>query len=91
MVPAEGSDRRLANACQGPWGCDVAHCRYVLMRLDGEEAADMFLGAYEAVTGEAFDPFWEIASTLEHSPSSWTPDRIVRSEARLARAIAAYG
>lgn len=80
-----------ANACQGPWGCDVAHCRYVLMRLDGEEAADRFLSAYESVTGETFDPFWEIASTLEHSPSSWTPDRIARSESRLAAAIAALG
>jgi Ser/Thr protein kinase RdoA (MazF antagonist) len=80
-----------ANACQGPWGCDVAHCRYVLMRLDGEEAADRFLSAYESVTGETFDPFWEIASTLEHSPSSWTPFRIARSESRLAAAIAALG
>lgn len=80
-----------ANACQGPWGCDVAHCRYVLMRLDGMEAADRFLEAYESVTGETFDPFWEIASTLEHSPSSWTPDRIARSESRLAAAVAAFG
>ena len=43
------------------------------------------------VTGEVMDPFWEIASVLEHSPASWTPERVARSERRLAAAVAAYG
>lgn len=78
-----------ANACSGPWGCDVAHCRGNLIELSGPEAADRFLAAYEAVTGRVYDLVWEIASVLEHGPSYWTAIRIEQSEQRLERAFRA--
>lgn len=78
-----------ANACSGPWGCDIAHCRGNLIELSGPEVADRFLAAYEAVTGRAYDPFWEIASVLEHGPSYWTATRIEQSERRLELALRA--
>jgi len=77
-----------ANACRGPWGCDVAHCRANLIGLSGLEAADRFLVAYEAVTGASYDPFWEVASVLEHGPSWWTDEELAVSEPRLERALA---
>ncbi|CAN5479901.1 hypothetical protein BH18ACT1_BH18ACT1_03860 [soil metagenome] len=77
-----------ANACRGPWGVDVAHCRANLIDLDGVGAADRFLAAYEALTGRSFDPYWEIASVMEHDPQDWAPER---DEPRLERALAALG
>jgi hypothetical protein len=77
-----------ANACSGPRGCDVAHCRENLVALSGDDAADQFTAAYEAITGEAHHPFWELASVLEHGPSNWTEHRLAASEFRLARAVA---
>ena len=77
------------NACRGPWGCDIAHCRDNLIRLSGPEAADRFLAAYEAVTGETYDPYWEVASELEHGPSRWTAEQLAVSEPRLERALRA--
>jgi Ser/Thr protein kinase RdoA (MazF antagonist) len=79
------------SACAGPWGCDIAHARDNLIRLSGFEAADDFLSAYLDLTGEAYDPFWEIASVLEHSVESFTPERVAASEQRLRPAVAAYG
>ena len=73
-----------ANTCRGPRGCDVAHCRENLIWLSGDEAADEFRAAYEAVTGEVHHPFWELASVLEHGPSNWTEPRLAQSEPRLA-------
>jgi hypothetical protein len=46
-----------ANACRGPWGCDIAHCRSLLIELDGIDAADRFLTAYQSLTGRAYDPY----------------------------------
>lgn len=80
-----------ANGCTGPWGCDVAHCRDNLIHLAGFDAADVFLARYREVTGADYDPFWEIASALEHSPSSFKPERVAISEARLRPAVAQYG
>lgn len=79
-----------ANACAGPWGCDLAHCRDNLMQLADIEVADAFLSAYLDITGATYDPYWEIASVLEHSPASFIPERIALSEARLRPAVAAY-
>ena len=76
-----------AEACRGPWGCDIAHCRALLIRLGGHGAADRFLVAYEALTGRTLDPYWEIASVLEHGPSHWNPLNVAESEDRLARAL----
>ncbi|MDQ3897493.1 MAG: aminoglycoside phosphotransferase family protein, partial [Actinomycetota bacterium] len=76
-----------ANACRGPWGCDVAHCRAQLMGLAGPEAGDRFVAAYQSLTARTLDPYWEIASVLEHGPSGYDPDTIARSERRLERAL----
>ena len=76
-----------AEACRGPWGCDVAHCRADLIRLAGPDAADRFLAAYCALTGRTFDPYWEVASVLEHGPSYWNAASVTRAEARLALAM----
>jgi aminoglycoside phosphotransferase (APT) family kinase protein len=78
-----------ANACRGPWGCDVAHCRANLIALSSPQAADEFLAAYELLTGGTYHPYWDLASVLEHGPSHWTPERLVESERRLARAVQA--
>ncbi len=80
-----------ANACAGPWGCDIAHCRDNLIRLAGLDAADLFLHHYREVTGADYDPYWEIASVLEHSPSDFDAERIAISETRLRAAVAQYG
>ena len=79
-----------ANACHGPAGCDIAHCRWNLIELSGFDAADRFQAAYERMTGTPVDPFWELGSELEHGPSAWTPPAAVtRAERRLAAALAA--
>jgi aminoglycoside/choline kinase family phosphotransferase len=78
-----------ANACRGPWGCDVAHCRWNLVDLGGDAAADEFLAAYESISGATYHPYWEIASTLEHGPSHWSAATVPQSEDRLARALSA--
>jgi aminoglycoside phosphotransferase (APT) family kinase protein len=77
------------NACAGPCGCDVATCRANLVDLAGERAADDFLAAYESLTGEAFDPYWDMACILENGSSFWTPSQVAASEPWLARAVAA--
>jgi Ser/Thr protein kinase RdoA (MazF antagonist) len=78
-----------ANACRGPRGCDIAHCRANLVVLSGQGAADTFLAAYERLTGEHYDFYWELASILEHSPEHWTAERLAESEPYLARAVEA--
>jgi len=78
-----------ANACRGPRGCDVAHCRANLIALSGHESADEFLAAYERLTGESYDPYWDLASIFEESPEHWTPLRLVATEPYLARAVEA--
>jgi Ser/Thr protein kinase RdoA (MazF antagonist) len=76
-----------ANACAGPRGCDLAHCRGNLIDLGGTPAADRFLAAYRSLTGEDYEPYWELASILEHGPSHWTPQHLAQAEERLARAV----
>jgi len=78
-----------ASACSGPAGCDVAHCRDNLIFLGGFDVADEFLRLYTQLSGREHDPFWEIASVLEHS--KFPPERIAVSELRLRPAVAAYG
>ncbi|MHB8463454.1 MAG: aminoglycoside phosphotransferase family protein, partial [Acidimicrobiales bacterium] len=77
-----------ANACRGPRGCDVAHCRSNLTVLGGADAADRFLAAYQAVTGETYHPYWELAGLLEREPAYWTPSRVAEQERSLARLVA---
>lgn len=78
-------------ACRGPAGCDVAHCRSELIRLAGVDVADGFRAAYEAITGEPYHPYWEIASVMEHGPSHWNAGNLVHAERRLALGLAAMG
>jgi aminoglycoside phosphotransferase (APT) family kinase protein len=76
-----------ANACRGPRGCDLAHCRGNLLDLGGLDAADRFVAAYRSITGEPYQPYWEMASILESDPSDWTKDSVADAEPRLARAV----
>jgi RimJ/RimL family protein N-acetyltransferase/aminoglycoside phosphotransferase (APT) family kinase protein len=78
-----------ANACLGPRGCDVAHCRTNLIELGGPATADAFLEAYESVTGYQHHPYWELASVLEHGPSYWSAERVEGHEPRLEAAVRA--
>lgn len=76
-----------ANACRGPVGCDVAHCRANLRDLAGPDAADAFVAAYESLTGTELHPYWVLAGHLEHSPSHWTTARLAADEPDLAAAV----
>ncbi|WP_425147235.1 phosphotransferase family protein [Deinococcus sp.] len=55
------------NACRGPAGADVGHCRVNLAQLFGTLAADEFLSAYRRQAGMAFEyePFWDILSLTD--------------------------
>jgi aminoglycoside phosphotransferase (APT) family kinase protein len=54
------------NACQGPAGVDVAHCRTNLAQMFGPAAADQFLETYIKVAeGFAYDPDWDLDSVLD--------------------------
>ena len=50
---------------------------------------DAFLAAYETVTGEEYDWYWELASILEHGPDHFTPEQVAESEPYLAQAVEA--
>jgi Ser/Thr protein kinase RdoA (MazF antagonist) len=76
-----------ANACRGPWGCDIAHCRDNLIQWAGPAAADDFLCDYLAVTGETYDWYWEVASVMEHDEQHWTPQQVALAEPRLQSAL----
>jgi aminoglycoside phosphotransferase (APT) family kinase protein len=58
------------NACIGPAGVDVGHCRLNLALLHGIETADQFLKSYIHVSGEAFvyDPYWDLKAAFEFLP-----------------------
>lgn len=49
------------NACMGPPGVDVAHCRLNLALMYGLEAADAFLRAYQRhVPDYVHEPYWDV-------------------------------
>jgi aminoglycoside phosphotransferase (APT) family kinase protein len=77
------------NACRGPIGCDLAHCRNNLRTLAGPNVADEFVAVYESLTGETLDPFWIMAGHLEHDQRWWTPERLALDEPDVAAAVAA--
>lgn len=68
------------NACRGPAGVDVGHCRVNLAQLFGVSTADQFLDSYISHAGEAFqyEPYWDLVSltdTLDGPPKvyrGWT-------------------
>lgn len=55
------------NACRGPAGIDVGHCRVNLALLYSVEVADLFLTAYEKHAGSSFiyDSYWDIVSAFD--------------------------
>jgi aminoglycoside phosphotransferase (APT) family kinase protein len=68
------------NACRGPAGIDVGHCRLNLALLHGIATADAFLSAYQHHAGTAFsyDPYWDLVSLIDglfeppHVSPAWT-------------------
>jgi aminoglycoside phosphotransferase (APT) family kinase protein len=55
------------NACQGPAGVDIGHCRLNLALLYGVSAADRFLDAY-TIHGDSsftYDPYWDAVSLCD--------------------------
>ncbi|SHG57236.1 Predicted kinase, aminoglycoside phosphotransferase (APT) family [Ornithinibacillus halophilus] len=55
------------NACYGPKGVDIGHCRINLAMLYNVEVADEFLEAYISHAGEDFqyNPYWDIVSVSD--------------------------
>lgn len=55
------------NACRGPAGIDVGHCRVNLALLYSVEVADLFLQAYVKYAGDSFtyDSYWDIVSVFD--------------------------
>lgn len=55
------------NACRGPAGIDVGHCRVNLALLYSVEVADLFLDAYRKHAGSSFtyDSYWDIVSVFD--------------------------
>jgi aminoglycoside phosphotransferase (APT) family kinase protein len=55
------------NACRGPAGIDVGHCRWNLAMLYDSTVADQFLSSYEAYASSSFmyDPYWDILSIMD--------------------------
>ncbi|MBS4210020.1 aminoglycoside phosphotransferase family protein [Bacillus sp. FJAT-50079] len=55
------------NACRGPAGIDVGHCRLNLAMLHGVQVADHFLSAYEkhASASFSYDPYWDLLSIID--------------------------
>ena len=54
------------NACRGPAGVDLAHCKTNLVMLMGLDAAERFHDAYlKAADGFVYDPYWDIDSILD--------------------------
>ncbi len=55
------------NACRGPAGIDIGHCRLNLAMLFDVPTADAFLSAYLIHAGTLFSysPYWDILSLIE--------------------------
>lgn len=55
------------NACRGPAGIDLGHCRLNLAQLHGVHTADMFLEVYQKNADSTFtyDPYWDILSVID--------------------------
>ncbi len=54
------------NACCGPAGVDVAHCRTNLALMYGLPLADAFLDTYlQVADGFEYNPYWDVDSLLD--------------------------
>ena len=58
------------NACVGPAGVDVAHCRLNLATMFGQAATDRFLELCRESMGAywTYNPFWDLMSILDIGP-----------------------
>lgn len=56
------------NACRGPLGIDLAHCRLNLVAMYGPATADEFLKNYETLTGVSHHPYWDLIDLIEVLP-----------------------
>ncbi len=57
------------NACLGPRGIDVGHCRLNLALLYGTEVADQFLQSYlERNDSFQYDPYWDLKGLFDTLP-----------------------
>ncbi|MCH8813790.1 MAG: aminoglycoside phosphotransferase family protein [Chloroflexi bacterium] len=56
------------NACRGPAGVDVGHCRRNLALLHGVASAEDFRAAYERLSGLVQDPYWDLMTAVEVLP-----------------------
>lgn len=57
------------NACMGPVGVDVAHCRLNLAIMYGQDTADAFLAAYmNAAPGYRHHAYWDLDDALGALP-----------------------
>jgi len=54
------------NACVGPAGVDIGHCRRNLALLHGIQVADRFLD--ECLHWAEYDPYWDIVTLLDALP-----------------------
>ena len=58
------------NACRGPAGVDVAHCRLNLTLMYGADCAARFLAAYvDAADGFEYQPYWDLDCILGCGPT----------------------
>jgi aminoglycoside phosphotransferase (APT) family kinase protein len=63
------------NACRGPAGVDIAHCRINLNSMFGPEAAATFLEKYLAlVDGYTYHPYWDLHVLMDETdPGFYRP------------------
>lgn len=65
------------NACRGPAGVDVAHCRTNLALMYGPAASEQFLASYvDVADGFDYHPYWDVDSILNScapEPSFYAP------------------
>ncbi|HYF61634.1 MAG TPA: aminoglycoside phosphotransferase family protein, partial [Herpetosiphonaceae bacterium] len=61
------------NACRGPAGIDVGHCRANLTVMYGPAAAGRFLAAYRAAAPAfTYEPYWDIDTIFTFGlPEPW--------------------
>ena len=56
------------NACRGPVGVDVGHCRLNLVQIFGLDVAAKFLNEYCAATGHQHHPYWDLLTAIDCLP-----------------------
>jgi aminoglycoside phosphotransferase (APT) family kinase protein len=86
------------NACLGPAGVDVGHCRMNLALMHGPEVAAEFLAAYQRSAPEfVYEPYWDIDTIFDAclpGPSFYPPwaefGIETLSEATLQRRVEKY-